>query len=399
MTAMTTATERLRFGAFIPPYVLPTVSPTVSYQRIRESIELLDRSGFDEIWLGEHHSGGVEIVGCPELFLAAVAERTRHLRLGTGVNSVPYHNPFTLAARLAQLDHQTYGRAMMGLGPGALASDAHMLGVPVAEQRRRMEDASGVIKRLLDGESVTASSEWYSLNEARLQMTRFNEDSLEIVTAAAVSPNGPKVAGRYGFGMLNLAASSPAGFAALGEHWSIAEAEATHYGQTVSRDRWRLMGFIHIAPTMEQAIEDVKYGLPTIWKYLSQVSVLGPVHATSTEQLVDDVNEMGAALVGTPEMAIDKIRSLQVQSGGFGTFLLGIADFADHEATLRSLRLFADVVIPRFNGRGGPILESHKWVLNQHGETGAGATVFKDQTLEAIERARQDYNQERAARY
>jgi limonene 1,2-monooxygenase len=396
---MTTPTGRLRFGAFIPPYVLPTVSPTVSYERILESIELLDRSGFDEVWLGEHHSGGVEIIGCPELFLAAVAERTRHLRLGTGVNSVPYHNPFTLAARLAQLDHQTHGRAMLGLGPGALASDAHMLGVPVPEQRTRMEDAAGVIKKLLDGETVTASSEWYSLNEARLQMTRYNEDSLEIVTAAAVSPNGPKVAGRYGFGMLNLAATSPAGFDALREHWSIAETEAAHYGQTVGRDRWRLMGFMHIAPTMGQAIEDVKHGLPSIWKYLSQVSVLGPVKANSSEQLVEDVNQMGAALVGTPEMAVEKIRSLQTQSGGFGTFLLGIADFADHEATQRSLRLFADVVMPQFNGRGRPIMDSHLWVLNQHGKTGEGATVFKDQTLDAIEQARQQYDRERAGRH
>jgi limonene 1,2-monooxygenase len=288
---------------------------------------------------------------------------------------------------------------MMGLGPGALASDAYMLGIPVSEQRRRMEDAAGIIKRLLEGETVTASSEWYSLNEARLQLTRFDPESLEIVTAAAVSPNGPKVAGRYGFGMLNLAATSPAGFAALREHWSIAEAEATHHGQTVSRGQWRLMGFIHIAPTMDQAVDDVKHGLPMIWKYLSQVSVLAPVHATSPEQLVDDVNQMGAALIGTPEMAVEKIHSLQAQSGGFGTFLLGLADFANHEATLRSIRLFADVVMPQFNGRGKPILDSHNWVLNQHGKVDADATVFKDQTLDAIEQARQEYDQERARRH
>jgi limonene 1,2-monooxygenase len=256
----------LRFGAFIPPYLLPSLGVASSYDRIHEYIELIDRIGFDEVWLGEHHSGGVETIGAPELFLAAVAERTKRLRLGTGVNSVPYHNPFTLAARLAQLDHQTKGRVMMGLGPGALASDASMLGIPVTEQRNRMEDAAGVIRRLLDGEVVTALSEWYSLKDARLQLGRYSSDSLEVVTAAAVSPNGPKVAGRYGFGMLNLAATSPAGFEALNGHWRIAETEAEHYGQTVSRERWRLMGFMHLAPTMDQAVRESEYGLPVIWK-------------------------------------------------------------------------------------------------------------------------------------
>ena len=53
---------------------------------------------------------------------------TRHIRLGTGVVSLPYHNPLMVADRIAQLDHQTRGRVMFGVGPGQLPSDAHMLG-------------------------------------------------------------------------------------------------------------------------------------------------------------------------------------------------------------------------------------------------------------------------------
>ena len=56
--------------------------------------------------VGEHHSGGVEIIASPELLIAAAVERTKTIRLGTGVVSLPYHNPLTTANRILQLDHR-----------------------------------------------------------------------------------------------------------------------------------------------------------------------------------------------------------------------------------------------------------------------------------------------------
>ena len=81
-------------------------------------IEILDGLGFHEAWIGEHHSAGKEIIASPELFIAAVAERTKNIRLGTGVVSLPYHNPLMVADRIIQLDHMTRGRVMFGAGPG-----------------------------------------------------------------------------------------------------------------------------------------------------------------------------------------------------------------------------------------------------------------------------------------
>ena len=66
------------------------------------------------------------------MFIAAAAERTRNIRLGTGVSSLPYHHPFMLADRINQLDHMTRGRVMFGVGPGALPSDAYMMGIDPA---------------------------------------------------------------------------------------------------------------------------------------------------------------------------------------------------------------------------------------------------------------------------
>jgi alkanesulfonate monooxygenase SsuD/methylene tetrahydromethanopterin reductase-like flavin-dependent oxidoreductase (luciferase family) len=65
----------------------------------------MDYLGYDELWIGEHHSAGSEIIAAPEIFIAAAAERTRNIKLGTGVTSVAYHNPLWVADRMVMLDH------------------------------------------------------------------------------------------------------------------------------------------------------------------------------------------------------------------------------------------------------------------------------------------------------
>ena len=139
---------RLRFGAFIAPFHPVGENPTRAIERDLALVEWMDELGFDEAWIGEHHSGGLEIIASPEVFIAAAAERTKHIRLGTGVYSLPYHHPLMLADRIMQLDHMTRGRVMFGVGPGALPSDAFMMGIPVAAQRDRMDEAIGVLNDL-----------------------------------------------------------------------------------------------------------------------------------------------------------------------------------------------------------------------------------------------------------
>src|SRR5947209_2922216 len=119
----------MRFGIFLAPFHPVRQSPTAALQRDLEMIVRLDELGYDEAWIGEHHSAGFEIIASPEVFIAAAAERTTHIRLGTGVVSLPYHNPLMTANRIIQLDHQTRGRVMLGVGPGLLPSDAMMLGI------------------------------------------------------------------------------------------------------------------------------------------------------------------------------------------------------------------------------------------------------------------------------
>src|SRR6187401_1077277 len=147
---------RMRFGSFLAPHHPSGESPMLMFQRDLALAAHLDVLGFDEFWCGEHHSSGWETIGSPEMFLAAAGQVTHTIKLGTGVISLPYHHPFNVAQRMVQLDHMTRGRAMFGSGPGALASDAHTLGIDPMTQRDRQDEAIAIIRRLFKGERVTA---------------------------------------------------------------------------------------------------------------------------------------------------------------------------------------------------------------------------------------------------
>src|SRR6478752_1907520 len=206
MTMMTNhrADPPLRFGLFHAPHHATNLDPTYAFERDLMLMEHLDRLGFDEAWIGEHHSGGFEIIAAPEVFIAAAAKRTRRLRLGTGVKSLPYHHPLIVAETMAQLDHMTRGRVMFGAGPGALPSDSTMFGLAPVDLRPRMDEALDCIAALLRGETVTRKTSWFELHEARLSVGCYSQPTMPMAIASVRSPAGAVAAGRHGAGLLVL---------------------------------------------------------------------------------------------------------------------------------------------------------------------------------------------------
>jgi len=361
---------QLRFGIFLAPFHPVGQSPTVALERDLDLLVHLDRLGFDEAWIGEHHSAGFEIIASPEVFIAVAAERTKHLRLGTGVSSLPYHHPFILADRMMLLDHLTRGRIMIGVGPGALPSDAFMMGIEVAKQRDMMEEALEAILALLQSdEPVTYKTDWFTLNDARLQLRPYQRPHPEIAVAAQVSPSGPRAAGRFGCSLLSIGATSLGGFDALGYHWDVMEERAEQFGIPADRGGWRLVGPMHLAETREQAIADVDFGLAEWVDYFARVAALPLApDAANHASLVDALNASGFAVIGTPEDAIAQIARLKEQSGGFGTFLLMGHEWADTEATRRSYELFARYVAPVFQGSAETLTASRNWAAENRPE-------------------------------
>ena len=365
----------LRFGIFMAPFHPAGQNPTLALERDLELITHLDELGYDEAWIGEHHSAGLEIIASPEVFIAAAAQRTKHIRLGTGVSSLPYHHPLILADRMVQLDHITRGRVMFGVGPGALPSDAHMMGIDPSTQRPRMEESLGAIMTLLTSdEPISMKTDWFTLREARLQLRPYTYPHFEVAVAASVSPAGPRTAGHYGVSLLSMSATSVGGFAVLGDHWNIWNKQAQEFGHTVDRSTWRLVGPMHLAPTRKQALEEVEYGIHEWIDYFRNVVALPLAPAEPdprkwTQALVDS----GMAVIGTPDDAVAQLERLKDQSGGFGCFLIMAQDWADPERSLASYELMAKEVFPRFQGSADRAINSREWCRTDHDSLIGGA--------------------------
>jgi limonene 1,2-monooxygenase len=382
----------LRFGIFLAPFHPVGQNPTLALHDDLAWIEELDRLGYDEAWIGEHHSAGYEIIASPEVFIATVAERTKRIRLGTGVSSLPYHHPLMLADRMVLLDHLTKGRVMLGCGPGALPSDAFMMGIDVAKQRDMMEEGLEAILRLLDGETVTMETDWFTLRDARLQLLPYTRPRMEVAVAAQISPAGPRAAGRFGCSLLSIGATTQGGFDLLGAHWDVMEERSEQFGSPVNRRDWRLVAPVHVAETKEQAYAEVEFGLAEWVDYFRRVAAL-PLAPESTDAgvLADDVNASGFAVIGTPDDVAEQIERLIEQSGGFGTFLCMGHDWADRAATLRSYTLLAREVFPRFQDSARTTTASRDWAIEHRPEFigAAGAAIMT---------AIQHHHEEKAAR-
>ncbi len=339
----------LRTGVFLAPFHALLENPLLCLERDMELLIHLDRLNYHEAWIGEHHSGGFEIIACPELFIAAAAERTRHIRLGTGVVSLPYHNPFTVAGRLMQLDYMTRGRAMFGVGPGSLVYDAVKMGLNPAEQRRKLDEALEVIVELMRGGIVTKKTDWFDLREARLQLRSYTLPMMEMAVAANRSPVGALAAGRHGIGMLSIGGTSDDALKAHANNWRLYEESARAAGNTSDRRNWRIVTFAHVAETSEQAHADVKFGLENFKRYFSEVATFPIIPPDVTGDPVEYLVSTGLACIGTPEDCVRHFERLWKGSdGGLGGILLLAHNWADWAATKRSYELMARYVHPQF---------------------------------------------------
>ena len=384
-----TLPERMKFGIFLGPFHRLGENPTLALERDLELIQWLDTLGYDEAWIGEHHSGGWETIASPEIFIAVAAERTRHIKLGTGVISLPYHHPLMVANRMILLDHLTRGRVMLGVGPGALVSDAYMLGIDSTLQRERMDESLGIILRLFtETEPITYESDWFVLREAVDHIRPYQRPHMPIAVASVQSPSGVALAGKHGAGVMSMSVPrDTSGQSDLGYLWDIAEESAAEHGKVVSREDWRLVVPVHLAESREQAMNEARLGAGRYQREYSEATigrkseVDGPI-----EGVIDTMVGDGSWIVGTPDDCIAGIHRLAERSGGFGGFLVQALDWAPREELLHSYELLARYVMPQFQGSLDTLAVSNEWSRSHIEELGAMRT-------QSIDRARQAWTE------
>ena len=385
--------ERMKFGIFMAPFHWLGENPTLAIERDLETVEWLDYLGFDEAWIGEHHSAGWENIASPEIFIAAAAERTKHIRLGTGVTSLPYHHPMMVANRMVQLDHMTRGRVNLGVGPGALVSDAYMLGIDPTTQRQRMDESLGVIKRLLtEIEPITHESDWFTLRDARLHLRPYTKPHFPISAAAAQSPSGMVLAGKHGLGVLSVSVVRGGAYARnMKDFWKIAEDTAEEYGNVMDRNEWRLVVHVHLAESKKEAMAQAReragaYQREYFENTLGfQASFDGPQN-----QIIESMVENGAWCVGTPDDLVEQIHRLDESSGGFGGLMIQATEWGTREQVKHSYELIARYVMPQFQGSLVSLRNSQKQSADLKDEL----NVLKTRSLE---QAAKDYEAQRVS--
>ena len=386
-----TLPERMKFGVFLAPFHWKDENPTLSLDRDLELLQWLDHLGYDEAWIGEHHSAGWEIIASPEVFMATAAERTRHIKLGTGVISLPYHHPLMVANRMVLLDHLTRGRTMLGVGPGALGTDAAMLGIDPLMQRRRMDESLGIILRLLtEEEPITYKADWFELNEAMLHLRPYTKPRFPIAVAAAQSPSGMVLAGKHGISVLSVSIVRGGSIAPnLREFWKVAEETAAEYGNVMDRNEWRVVMHVYLAETKKEAMEQARAGAGRYQReYFERTLGHDVVVDGPADKIIDAMVEKGAWCVGTPDDLIAKIKEVDEDSGGFGGFLLQATEWGTREQVFHGYELLARYVMPQFQGSVKSLNASQKWSENKRDELKAKRTA-------ALDRARDDYVEQR----
>jgi limonene 1,2-monooxygenase len=284
---------------------------------------------------------------------------------------------------------------IFGSGPGALTADARTFGIDPVLLRDRQDEALGVIIRLLQGERFSHRTEWFTLNDAQLQMLPM-QDPFPMAVASSITPSGMRLAGKYGTGVLSIASTTTEGLQALPLQWSFAEEAAAKHGNSVDRRDWRVLVAFHLAETKEQAEREAVDGL-WWWHNEYRVRVLAMPGATPVEdrkQLLRQVSGeggsgVGSAVIGTPDEMVNMIRRLQEVTGGFGVVLGFAHDWAGREATLRSWELFARHVVPELNGYTRNLKASAEYLAEHRPELSDGmiqavkAAVGEDKIAQA----------------
>jgi limonene 1,2-monooxygenase len=379
---------RLKFGIFMAPFHWLGENPTLALDRDMELIEWLDELGFDEAWVGEHHSAGWETIASPEIFLGAAAQRTKHIKLGTGVLSLPYHHPLMVANRMLLLDHMTRGRVMMGVGPGALLGDAYMLDIDPPTQRARMDEALGIILRLwTETEPITYESEWFTMKEAQVHLRPYSQPHMPVAVAASQSPAGMVSAGKHGLSVLSLNTVKIPGAIApdLAKFWQIAEDTAAEHGKTVDRNDWGLVLHVHLAESRKEAIEQARVASGLYQReYFEDTLGLPRAIDGPADKIIDYMVETDNWCVGTPDDLVTHIKRLDEESGGFGRLLVQATEWGTREQVLHSYELMARYVMPKFQGSLKSLESSVAWTMDKRSE-------LVSLQNKAMDRAKEDY--------
>ena len=273
------------------------------YERAIERFQIMDATGYDAVWLAEHHFSGYSV--CPSVHMMATlaAAKTRRLRIGTAVSLAPFYHPLRLAEEIALLDMLSGGRVNWGAGRGFSRVEFDAFGVPIAESAARFRECVEVVMGAWTHEKVTHHGDY------------FHVEAVEVLPKPLQQPHPPTWMAATSESAIDWAASR--GFSILMDpHCTHAElgAKRAHYASQLAAaghsDAGRdipMARLIALADSADTAREIAKRGAQwTVGSYAGDArSGAGPA-VDPVERYVNDV-----ILHGEPASVIDQIQALQ----------------------------------------------------------------------------------------
>jgi len=357
----------LRLGMFVMPIHDPA-KPLV--QCIDEDLELAvqcEAFGFDDFWVGEHHSSSVENIVMPEIFLAKVLGLTDRVRIGPAPVCLQYHHPFHVAGRLAFLDHLSHGRLNVCFGPGAIPTDMEVFGADPGDTGARVAEAIDMILRLWEG-TLPIDIEGRFWNVA-MKDHLHPEFGVGYLHRPLQQPHPPIHVPSISRASAGLKKAAERGFRLISHHmlhadalkaqWQTYAGAAGGEGRAAEPMDWSVARNVFVADSNAEAKllaqsnslgKCIQYILdltaataPTgvaMWKRDAQQA--------DSECTLDYFLEQ-VVIAGDPEHVTQQLLDLREQIGPFGTLVLTAHDWDDRERWDRSLELFAREVVPAFN--------------------------------------------------
>jgi len=284
-------------------------------------VDFAEERGFDSVWIAEHHASSFGLVGAPSVYAAAIAARTRRIRIGLAVAVVPLHHPVRLAEEIAWLTHLSGGRLHVGLGPGFSRHEFDAYGVPLEERHERFAEGVAVLRRLLGG------------GESVLRPRPLRPPPL---LRACSGPAGAADAARQGMGVL-LGLQPVDALREIIEAYRRVRLELGVAPGGIDGEvaRFQVLRRVVLGENGSRADRDARRALA--WESAAAVRI-GGSHAEPSGDVV-------GGIVGTPETALEELRGLADLGIRRVMAWTSFGDLPD-AAARRTLELIANEILP-----------------------------------------------------
>lgn len=322
-----------------------------------ERAELAERLGYDDVWVPEQHFTPYCLAGDALLLAGVLAARTRRVRVGTAVVNLTFTHPLRFAERVALLDHATGGRVEVGVGRGYQFPQYGVFGVPIDETRARFEEALDIVLSVWGGEEVVHEGNYFRLPRVRIWPAPARPPHA-VLLHALNSPESMARAIARGLPALMARPLSP--FAEqveeLGRYRAALAAAGVEPGPVLARTT--VLKYAFLAPTRAEACTLARAALEwdlTILQHLTTPTTTSmPRGYALYEQRGGRLPEYAyedwlehVLLFDDPDGCAEKVARLR--DAGVERLLLWMGPGGvPHDLLVRSMRLFAEAVMPRF---------------------------------------------------